>query len=69
MAKQKTAVVKEVDLFSASLVAALKAQPHVKTVYVNESGQWLFVKRPGFEPFDVQEVFDYAGKNKTVTFS
>jgi hypothetical protein len=70
MAKQiKPVEVKEADLFSASLVEALQAQPHIKTVYVNEFGQWLFIKRPGYEAFSVQEVKDYAGKNKVVTFS
>lgn len=39
-----------------ALTAILKAKPSIKDVYVNEDGEWLFVKRPGYTWFDASEI-------------
>ena len=51
-------------LFSPALIARLLVKPKVKTVYVNDAGDWLFCKRPGYEPFESSEIL--AEANKTV---
>lgn len=68
MAKKATEV-KEPELFSDSLIQTLHDHPEVKTVYLNESGEWLFLPRPGFQPFEVSEILAYeATSTKTITF-
>lgn len=32
-----------------AIVAYLKAKPNMKAVYFNEAGEWLFVKREGYD--------------------
>lgn len=41
-----------------NLKAVLENHPHVHTIFVNENGEWFFAPRPGFEPYEREDIFN-----------
>jgi len=64
MAKANKAT-KSSGLFPDALVQTLLSQPNIKTVYLNDKGEWHFVKRPGFEAFQSSEILECSGDKVT----
>ena len=40
------------------LKATLEKYPHINCVWMNESGTWFFAEKPGFTPYDREQILN-----------
>lgn len=44
--------------FNEELVSTLEKYPHIHSVWINESGEWHFAEKPGYNAFAREEILN-----------